>query len=1116
MAIINTILTVSKYESKTLLRSWFFRIFSILALVFIFFFNLGTQSKVGFPSDDMVALPSKVPFLNLYIINITQAIIAVFLASDFLKRDKKLDTTEVIYMRSMSNADYVLGKTLGNLWVFFLLNVVALIMVAVFNLISPYSHFSLMPYFYYFFLLSVPTLVYILGLSFLLMSLLKNQAITFVLLLGYIAATLFYFQNQYHYLFDYMAFRLPVTHSEFVGFGNLKEILIHRGIYLFLGLAFIGFTILLLKRLSQSRLLHWIVAVLSVALLLGGLFLGAVYVQQINHKVDHRAAMLALNDAFATKPFVSLKSCDIEFEHLGDEMKCTANVSVCNETDTLVDELIFTLNPSLRLTTVEGGDVVQELQLVRIKPPHPLSSGESLSLKFVYHGTIDESLGFLDLSEDRRKELLDKVNTTVDKRHAFLAPDYVLLTSEVFWYPTPGISYGSKGLGWLKTDFTQFSLSVKTTPGLQAISQGAKEEVSPGEFVFTPETPLTKLSLAIGNYEMRAVQVDSIDYQLIYLKGHNYFDDYFTVLGDTIEPVIRDLKENWETKSMLSYPFRRFTLVEVPVQFYSYAHVWTNATAMVQPEMVFLAEGGYQVSGANFAISKRFQERRSERNNESETPREKEENFFRGFVNQGLLSQERGRSFGMQIRFGGPQFEDNPVNPYFIFPNYYNFCNVFNSKSYPITNRVVEAYLIESSTQTGSGFLRNLMGVSGDEKGNMALQKKSFKEILSQQDDKDIVDNVIETKSAYLFSLMKGAAGVETFDSFLYSFLDSNRFRQTQVSELNLAMKDHFDVDLFDYLPNWYESVDLPGYILNGVEANNVVDGDRTKTMVQLELTNTEAEPGVVLLSFRLRGQGRGRRFGGPGGGADDEVEQVVSIGAHETKRISLLLTNAPRVMRINTFASKNIPAILEYRFDEIEESDRLKPVEEELVVAYNDGALPNEIIVDNEDPGFHVEQPENSSLLLKLFKPKPKDDDLRYKGMIFWNPPVDWTLTTRTEFYGKQIRSAFYTKSGDGDRKAVWTLPIQDGGYYQVYAYVPRVRINWRGDRDDTKGEYIYSVYHDDGKDEAVVDLKASSGDWVELGSYYFSPDSVRIELSNQSEHEIVYADAVKLVQEK
>jgi ABC-type transport system involved in multi-copper enzyme maturation permease subunit len=139
MRAIHNIIAVAKYESKTLFRSWFFRIFSILSLVFVFFYNFATQTGIGFPNSDMIALPSMIPFTNLYIINLAQAVIAVFLASEFLKQDKKLDTTEVVYMRSITNADYVIGKTLGNIWVFVMLNVVALGMVAVFNMASPYT-----------------------------------------------------------------------------------------------------------------------------------------------------------------------------------------------------------------------------------------------------------------------------------------------------------------------------------------------------------------------------------------------------------------------------------------------------------------------------------------------------------------------------------------------------------------------------------------------------------------------------------------------------------------------------------------------------------------------------------------------------------------------------------------------------------------------------------------------------------------------------------------------------------------------------------------------------------------------------------------------------------------
>ena len=96
MAFLHNIRTVAKYEAKTLRRSWFFRLFSLGALLIFTFMNIGLFSPVG-DEPGLVSIPSSVPLVNLYLLNIGQAIVVIFLAADFLKRDKKVDTNEVLY-----------------------------------------------------------------------------------------------------------------------------------------------------------------------------------------------------------------------------------------------------------------------------------------------------------------------------------------------------------------------------------------------------------------------------------------------------------------------------------------------------------------------------------------------------------------------------------------------------------------------------------------------------------------------------------------------------------------------------------------------------------------------------------------------------------------------------------------------------------------------------------------------------------------------------------------------------------------------------------------------------------------------------------------------------------
>lgn len=118
MELIHNIRTVARYEARILRRSWFFRLFSLGALFIFTIMNIGVFSPVGEEDWQVVAFPASIPHINLYLLNIGQAIVVIFLASDFLKRDKKVDTNEVLYTRSMSNFEYITGKTTGVLRLF--------------------------------------------------------------------------------------------------------------------------------------------------------------------------------------------------------------------------------------------------------------------------------------------------------------------------------------------------------------------------------------------------------------------------------------------------------------------------------------------------------------------------------------------------------------------------------------------------------------------------------------------------------------------------------------------------------------------------------------------------------------------------------------------------------------------------------------------------------------------------------------------------------------------------------------------------------------------------------------------------------------------------------------
>ena len=73
--------------------------------------------------------------VNVMLLNMFQAVICIFIASEFLKQDREYNYTDAIYPRSMTNAEYVLGKSLGVFSLFLCLNIFILLVALVINVI---------------------------------------------------------------------------------------------------------------------------------------------------------------------------------------------------------------------------------------------------------------------------------------------------------------------------------------------------------------------------------------------------------------------------------------------------------------------------------------------------------------------------------------------------------------------------------------------------------------------------------------------------------------------------------------------------------------------------------------------------------------------------------------------------------------------------------------------------------------------------------------------------------------------------------------------------------------------------------------------------------------------
>ena len=152
---INQILLISHYEAKLLRRNWLF-IFLVFLLVDG---SLAAQwfIQVDFPIHFLNALSCSIPFVSAFLFNFIQGIFILFIAGDFIRRDRSLDSFESLSTRSHGNGDYAMGKLLAVVGSFVVLNVLVIVITWGFHQFSMQSSPVFFPYVFYFMTLTLPS-----------------------------------------------------------------------------------------------------------------------------------------------------------------------------------------------------------------------------------------------------------------------------------------------------------------------------------------------------------------------------------------------------------------------------------------------------------------------------------------------------------------------------------------------------------------------------------------------------------------------------------------------------------------------------------------------------------------------------------------------------------------------------------------------------------------------------------------------------------------------------------------------------------------------------------------------------------------------------------------------
>ena len=1104
----------ARYEIITLLRGWFFRIFAGLSLAIFITMNIIFFSGVNPWIPRLFAgFSAAIPYSNMMLLNLVQIAVIIFMASDFFKRDRKFNTAEVYYIRSMTNANYLLGKAMGVFILFASLNIIILVIALIIHLVFNEISFNYIPYLIYPLLLGFPSFVFVIGLSFLFMHLIKNQAIVVLLLLGYYAASMFYLFDKWYFIFDFIGFKIPFIYSDFIGLANLGQVLLQRGLYFSLGIVCILFSILLFERLPQSVKIQRIIIGSLIIFSTVSVYCALNYLDFYFSRQELRSRMIELNNRYIDQPDLTPLSCKINFYHIGNSYEATTSYVLKNLTDSSIDQYLFSINPGLQVAGVKRDnqsiDYTQEDHIIKIIPKNALQPGVIDSIQFSFFGHIEEAACYLDVEEFNENNSFEFWLYQSAVKLAILKNDYVLLPPESMWYPRPGLPQGVNFLNRINRHFIDYELDVHSKAGLTALSQGSKNDLGSGHSRFISDFPISDLSLIIGNYQKKSLQVDSVDYQLYHMSEHNYYENYFSEVGDTLTDVIREFVQDYEVRLSIEYPFNRLCLIEVPLQYYVYPRLWTIAQDVVLPEQVWFQEYAASISSADFGQLKRSMDRRLDRSNQTVTEKETQISILKTFLNSTF-----GGKSGQGRRFRGPTTEYQPN--YNLFPNYYSYITYLEGNKWPILNTSLEAFLndrVQESVDDMPSWFSG--GLTGPEKVSLALSKNSLAEQLTSMEDKEILSEMIKQKGAFLIKLLQNELGQDAFNSYFSATIKNSKFRQISFNNFfgKLSLRQDFDIE--SYLYSWYHDKILPSFIVRDIQFYKVYDGDRIRTQVKFKAFNTDSTDGLLDVTFQYSRRGRGFDMGA----ANEVIEpNIYRLNGNQSKQIGLLLDDEPRALTINFLLARNLPLLHTTRFEKAELEENKSPFEGEKIITEKAILVsPDEIIVDDDDVGFEIFNPPFNSLLKQwIHRDLEEKTEVEYDVFWWWNPPYQWRPIKNATYYGTYVHSAYYTRPGDGSKYVSWNAHIETSGIYDIYIYMfdtEEFRDRRRGRGNDIFGDFNYRVHHDGGIEEIAFSVDGASPGWNFLGSWFFSEGVAKVVLTNKTTARFVIADALKWV---
>ena len=1114
---------VAWYETKLLRRKRLFWAFALAALVLIGYLQFLMQGK--YYSHPMVCMASCIPFANAYLFNFCQAFIVIFIAADYMYRDRKLNTRDMILIRPVSNMTYHAGKATSVIFLCILLNLLSISAAIIINLFYSPAPFDLFQYLFYFLTLTLPSLLFMTGLVLCINRLVKITFFPVVLLLAYLFVSIRYLSDIHHGMFDFMAMKVPSVFSGITGHIALPSYLTQRLAYVLAGIGLFLLSVYLSKRFPNYILNKRRAGVFAGFFLILAISCGWGYRYAFTRNDTKRHVYADIFKKYENEKRGTTKVHDIVICVQPEGYSANSRITITNTTSDTLSRLYLFLNPALSISKMNEGekDIFYQRDGQAVVIERPLFPGEETTLDMEYAGKIDEAVCYTDIPDGQYYE--NQWSNSVlsyGRRFAFFGNKFMLLTPECLWYPTslPPVKFHSPYTA--EKEFTNYSLKVIHPANRLTLSQGEAYRLE-GETIFENSQGLPGLTLCLGDYEQKKIQVDGVSFELYYLKGNTVLASYFEASSEGLNLGVRKVKEDFEYYFGKAYPFRKLMLVEVPVSFTSYRRDWKGDNEYVQPEMILIPEN---LAKSYLSLTPQ-EEIRWQRKGvpDKEVAEIESDNIARNchdLTGENVIVYGGNYFLGVLARhnfFISTFMARQTDNPAHVAPLFTGYSNFFYNPHFPAINTILRYSRQDNNREMQRDLL--FTGMTDRYRAGEYLSSHSLREALNDAEVSHLMPEILRLKGIQLQKHILTRISLDRWQEILQEIESRYLFNRINYQLVVVAVDSLFGIDLAGLTEQVYESESLPVFEVAGISQWKVSSSEN-QWIVSCKVRNTGRYDGVItILSQDVQYNANGENLLG---------HFLIKAGEHKEIRIPV---NSPKSeIQVNTAPSDNIPMNFVATF-----RSKLKETSATRVGCFDiDSTVflpdPLAIIVDNEDAGFHIEEPDLGG---KLRLQSSRGKDYRNVEDILLSPPR-WIASVNVKAYGKRIRSFQVKSVKEGTSRIEWHAILPGAGKYALYVYnvglgerlqgqFPVVSYHYtllqeKSDSDITLSTFIngeVQILTEDhtGRSEEIKLPRGQNEGWIPLGYFDLQKGPVKMILHEKGAfpNQLLFADAVKWV---